>query len=332
MGETNQPFRENRTLIDKKLVVPIIMIQTIQIIHNPNAGKANHSKEWLIGMIARFANKVRYVSTKDKLWNSFEFNPEHPILLAGGDGTVRKVFEKLNQSNDNLPLSMSPIILCPCGKANNIAKSLNIRGNPTGKIDFDLSKVDDYHFGEIKNTKDEQFFIESFGFGVFPELLKGKRSKPKTSYTSEVKLQLALHKLIEVVGKIEAQKLKIKTDQFTVKGSFILAEVMKIKHMGPNLPLAPANSPGSAWFHLVLISEDRRDDFSNYLQNLLKGVKTPSPVLDFITSIKTSKLKLKSSGMYYHIDDQFIENYQRGRLESLVSNSGIPFVKNVSYI
>src|SRR5690606_5551683 len=197
---------------------------------------------------------------------------------------------------DNKFDSMSPIILCPCGKANNIAKSLNIQGNHMGKMAFDLSKVEYYHYGAIKNIKDEQFFIESLGFGVFPELLKRKDSKGNTRYSSEVKLQLALHKLIELIGQIKAQKLKVKTDKMNIKGSFILAEVMKIKYMGPNLSIAPTSGIGTAFFHLVLISEDRRDDFSNYLQNILQGVKTPSTLLDFITSIKTSNLTIKSNG------------------------------------
>src|SRR5690554_4953090 len=103
-----------------------IMIQTIQIIHNPTAGEANHSKEWLTEMIAKFAAEVRYVSTKDKAWNTFKFNPKHPIFLAGGDGATRKVIKKLLEANGTSLPSSSPIILCPCGKANNIAKSLNI--------------------------------------------------------------------------------------------------------------------------------------------------------------------------------------------------------------
>lgn len=308
------------------------MIKTIQIIHNPNAGMANHSKEWLIGMMARFSSKVQYISTKAQRWNTFEFNPTHPILLAGGDGTVRKVFKKLMASYDKKVDFMSPIILCPCGKANNIAKSVYIQGNPTGgRIEFDLNKVEYYHHGAIENIQDQQFFIESLGFGVFPKLLKSKPGKGKTTYSSKVKLQLALHRLIDVIGQVKAQRLKVKTDKLTIEGSFILAEVMKIKHMGPNIPLAPSCDIGTAFFHLVLISEDRRDDFSNYLRNLLQGVKTASPVLDFIISIKTPHLNIKSSGKYCHIDDQFIGNYQGDPIHLMVRNSGIPFVKNITY-
>lgn len=307
------------------------MIHTIQIIHNPNSGKANHSKELLIGMVAKFAKEIRYVSTKDKAWNIFELKKEQPIFLAGGDGTIRKVFKKIIESYDTSKPFSSPIILCPTGKANNIAKSLNIHNNPIDEIKFDLSEIEHYCYGGIENAMDEKFFIESLGFGVFPELLLHKGSKTNDTYSSQVKLQLALRKLIEVVDNIKPEKLKIKIGKLRIKGSFILAEVMKIRHMGPNLLLSPRASIGGPFFYLVLIPEERRNDFTNYLQNLLMGVNTPAYPIDFITAIKTSNLRIRSNGKSYHIDDQLVQNYNGDYLELTIKNSKIPFVKNIKY-
>jgi len=307
------------------------MIYTIQIIHNPDSGKANHSKELLIEMISKFAKEIRYVSTKDEQWETFEINPEHPIFLAGGDGSIRKVFRKLIQSSDALISSSSPIILCPLGKANNIAKSLNILNNPVDKINFDLTEIEHYCYGHIKNNVDEKFFIESLGFGVFPELLFRENHNRSNNYSTQVKLQLALHKTIAVVDKIKAEKLKIKIGRVTIKGSFILAEVMKIKHMGPNLPLAHDAVIGAAVFDLVLIPEERREDFSKYLENLLMGGLTPVYPIDFIISLKASSLRIKSNGNNYHVDDQLIENYKGDYLELGVQNTKIPFVRNIQY-
>ena len=307
------------------------MIHTIQIIHNPSSGKANHSKELLIEMISKFAQEIRYVSTKDKEWEAFEINLEHPIFLAGGDGTTRKVFKKLIESSEDSISSSSPIILCPVGKANNIAKSLNILNNPVDKINFNLNDIEHYCYGHIKNNVEKKLFIESLGFGVFPELLFRKNNDHKDRYSSQVKLQLALHKLIAVVDTIKAEKLKIKIGKVTIKGSFILAEVMKIKHMGPNLPLAPDAVIGVAAFDLVLIPEERREDFSKYLQNLLMGVHTPVYPIDFIISLKTSSLRIKSNGNNYHVDDQLIENYKGSYLKLGAQTTKIPFVRNIQY-
>lgn len=307
------------------------MIHTIQIIHNPSSGKANHSKELLIEMISKFAQEIRYVSTKDKGWEAFQINLEYPIFLAGGDGTIRKVFKKLIESSEDSISLSSPIILCPVGKANNIAKSLNILNYPMDKINFDLNDIEHYCYGKIKNNADEIFFIESLGFGVFPELLVRKNSDRGDKYSSRVKLQLALHKFIAVVDTIKAEKLKIKIDKVTIKGSFILAEVMKIKHMGPNIPLAPDAVIGIATFDVVLIPEERRVDFSRYLQNLLMGVHTPVYPTDFIISLKTSSLKIKSKGNNYHVDDQLIENYKGSYLKLGAQTTKIPFVRNIQY-
>lgn len=151
------------------------------------------------------------------------------------------------------------------------------------------------------------------------------------AHSSQVKLQLALHRLIKKVDSIKSVKLKIKTDKLRIKGDFVLAEVMKIKHMGPNFLLSPSAEIGAPYFHLVLVPKQRRMDFSNYLRRLLMGVKTPVNAMNFMIVVKASKLRIKANVSAYHMDDELVEDYKGAYLDIQVQQTKIPFVKNIQY-
>src|SRR5680860_18619 len=99
-----------------------------QIIHNPTSGNAEHSKEELIKMVEKTGYEVHYISTNDEGWEKFDQNNLDLIVVAGGDGTVRKLAAVLLKNN--VPDKQIPIHVLPFGTANNIARSLGI---PTGK-------------------------------------------------------------------------------------------------------------------------------------------------------------------------------------------------------
>ena len=307
------------------------MIQTIQIIHNPTSGNANHSKEFLVEMLGEVTDVIRYVSIKDPQWDTFEPDFRHPIFLAGGDGSIRKVFKKLVEASGSRVQPAAPIVLIPLGKANNIAKSLGIKGNPLREINFNLQDTTEYFFGHVRGVLDKDFFIESMGFGAFPELLSRKITGGIGNYTAEEKLQLALYKLIAVVKDLKACKLKVKIGSVSIKGSFLLAEVMKIRHLGPNLLLAPNASIGEPGFELVLIPEQRRDDFLSYLQSLLLNSGELVNPKDFVILIESRELKIKSNMDSYHLDDQLVTNYNGDYLKLTLEKATLPFVKNIQY-
>src|SRR4051812_19898988 len=91
------------------------------IFHNPKAGEGELDKKKLLSLIGKAGYDCSYISTKKDGWDKIEPTENQLIVLAGGDGTVRKVA-------GNLLDRCSTIGLLPLGTANNIAKTLGIGG------------------------------------------------------------------------------------------------------------------------------------------------------------------------------------------------------------
>jgi diacylglycerol kinase family enzyme len=63
----------------------------------------------------------------------------------------------------------------------------------------------------------------------------------------------------------------LSADGEAFSGRFLLAEVMNMKFMGPNLALAPAADPGDGWLDLVLVPVDQRREVLEHLEGLQRG-------------------------------------------------------------
>ena len=99
------------------------------LFHNPGAGGEDHSKKELVALIEKSGYKCRYSSTAEKGWKDDEIDPDSDfIIVAGGDGTIRKVTELLLKRS--VLDKRYPIGLIPLGTANNIAKTLDLKGEP----------------------------------------------------------------------------------------------------------------------------------------------------------------------------------------------------------
>src|SRR4051812_7704662 len=99
-------------------------MKVVKLLHNPGAGDEEHSKKELVKLIEANGFECNYSSVK-KDWTNFEPEPDF-LVIAGGDGTVRKVTKELLEQN--LVNKKFPIALLPLGTANNIAKTLGIAG------------------------------------------------------------------------------------------------------------------------------------------------------------------------------------------------------------
>jgi diacylglycerol kinase (ATP) len=94
----------------------------IILIHNPKAGRDNHSKKDLMAALAKAGQHAIYQSTENDYKKPLK-KPADLVLVAGGDGTVGKVGRELIDSG--IPLSVLPL-----GTANNLARSLGFIASP----------------------------------------------------------------------------------------------------------------------------------------------------------------------------------------------------------
>ena len=67
---------------------------TIQLFHNPTAGDEAHNQENLTSLIENQGYQCRYSSTKKSSIKDFDEEAAF-IVIAGGDGTVRKISKKM---------------------------------------------------------------------------------------------------------------------------------------------------------------------------------------------------------------------------------------------
>lgn len=273
-------------------------MKSANILHNPKAGEGEFTRKRLIKLLQASGFDCSYSSTKKKGWEKIEAAEADLIVLAGGDGTVRKVAGELLDKK-------LPIGLIPLGTANNIAKTLGISGSPQEIIEsWHQRHIKKYDVGRIYGLKKAGFFLEGFGYGVFPRLMKEmEQRKDELTDSAEKNLNLALEVMHDIILNSKARYCKITIDGADYSGRFLLAEVMNTQSIGPNLNLAPFADPGDGSFEVILVNERQRDEFASYVHNKLNGVEQP-PIFNIL---KAKNLEIYWEGKLLHVDDEIIQ-------------------------
>src|SRR5688500_6992106 len=134
-------------------------MKVAQLIHNPDAGDDDHTKQDLIKLIEANGYECRYSSTKKKGWEKIEDDTDF-IICAGGDGTVRKIVDEL--LDRKILSKIWPIALLPMGSANNIAKTLEISGEAKDIIEaWKNETIKMIDVGLVSILLEARFLLES---------------------------------------------------------------------------------------------------------------------------------------------------------------------------
>jgi diacylglycerol kinase (ATP) len=282
-------------------------MKSAKLFHNPGAGEEEHTPRDLIQLIEANGIESQYTSTKKEKWENLEGDFDF-VIIAGGDGTVRKVtIELLKQ---NLIPAKLPIALLPCGTANNIATTLGIEG-------------DTKHIVLIKGLDDSQFFVESFGYGLFPSLMKAMRDVNKDDIDSpEKELQLALKVLHKLTLTQRPTYCEVELDGVDYSGEYLLVEAMNINMIGPNLHLSPKADPGDDWLEVVLVAEEHREQLATYILDRING----KDVTYTDDSHKAKKVRLQWDGPEGHIDDKSVDMDPKTSIELTVDSRKLEFL------
>lgn len=278
------------------------LMQIVKLLHNPSAGNEDHSEEALVSLLEANGFGCQYASVDKKTWKKMEEKVDF-IVAAGGDGTIRKITKEL--LDRKLSDKTWPIGLLPLGTANNIAQTLEISGN-TEKIiqSWHNPQVKNFDVGRIHGLAGVKFFLESFGYGIFPYLIrKMKKVDKKAIETPEMEMKTALEILHEIIFSYEPKYCELKVDGADHSGKFLLVEIMNTRLIGPNLFLSPHGDPGDGQFEIILIPEEDKEKLASYVSEKIKGIDVPY----IFRQLKGKNIKISWEGTHVHADDEIIK-------------------------
>ena len=278
------------------------MKKTALLLHNPKAGNEEHTKKSLIRLIEAGGFNCRYRSVKEDDWQHFEDSVDF-LIVAGGDGTVRKVAAAL-LDNKKVPGQL-PIALLPLGTANNISQSLNIHGEPDKIIEsWHAYNLQPFDVGLLTGSDDVHYVLESFGYGVFPYLMAEMKKQDKEDLEDkDIKIKAALQLTHDIAHSYEPRECHMVIDGQDHSGVYLLVEIMNIRSIGPNLFLSPFGDPGDGTFEVILIAKEDKDKFAAYIENKINDTEITYP----FPSIKASDIQISWQGKHAHVDDEIIK-------------------------
>jgi diacylglycerol kinase family enzyme len=268
----------------------------ITLLHNPGAGNGQDVKAFA-RLITDAGHDLRYRTSKQD-WKRLLQEPADLLVAAGGDGTVRKVV--LAAADRGLPFAAIPI-----GTANNIAKTLGLLGDAVEVIEsWSASPLSEQRFdlGEVEAPWGSERFVEGVGGGLIGDLIGREEEIAADATLLGRETDRALHLLTELVREAPLLRWEVRADGVDLSGDYFSVEVLNIRFVGPNLPLAPRAFAGDGLLDIVLLGEADREPLLAYLESRLHlaGGELPEfPVR------RARRIELVApAGLRLHLDDK----------------------------
>jgi diacylglycerol kinase (ATP) len=268
----------------------------IALVHNPTAG-GGEDVEDIVKLLTDAGHEVRHRSSKGD-WEDLLQDPGDLVVAAGGDGTVRKV--ALAAADRGLRFAALPI-----GTANNIAKTLGIVGDarelvrswsdPTPRrLPFDIGEVN-AHWGTKR-------LVESVGGGFVADLIARGDEVDEELRLLGRETDRAIHLIAELVDEAPARPWQVRAGDEDGSGDYLAVEVLNVRFVGPNVPLAPEADPSDGLFEVVVVSKADRAPILDYLDTRLRLASGTMPPL---RTIRAAEVRLGApAGVRLHVDDR----------------------------
>lgn len=290
----------------------------IRVLHNPAAGTSDHSREILKSQLEAVGFECSYYSTKETDEDEFVSDRADIMAVVGGDGTVRKLAGQI--LNRKVLNRKPPIAVLPCGTANNVARTLNIRGSEEEIISRWMKGIiQPFDVAELKGVADTNFIMEGVGFGVFPKLIKKMKAMENVPEDPEEELALALKTLHDIILDYKGRDCELIIDGQQQFGQYLMVEIMNVQSIGPNLNIAPMARVDDGLLDVVLVPVEEREALANYVKNRMEKGKDE---VFFGTSVRASSVKVKWNGKLLHADDQLLEQKKQTEV-SLWARQGV---------
>ncbi len=267
----------------------------VTLVHNPGAGDERHSAKRIMKELAEAGHDARVQSTRKKRLHEALDDPGELVVVAGGDGSIKKV--ALTLAGTGIPMAILPI-----GTANNIAKSLGVLGSVRDLIEgWSDAERRRLTVGTVSSRWGTMRFVESVGVGVFTELVSRGDAEvdENTAGLTGHEIDRALQLLQRVVAERAPRLRELSLDGCDLTGEYLLVEVMNIPLVGPNIPLAPSADYGDDQLEVVTVTEAQREVLAEYVRARLAGGAAPPS----LTVRRAGRVTMRASPTELHVDD-----------------------------
>jgi diacylglycerol kinase (ATP) len=245
----------------------------VTLIHNPTAGDERHSRESLVAVLSAEGHEVVYQSIEDERWHAALREDVDLVVVAGGDGTVRKAFKELAGTT-------TPVTVFPVGSANNIARTLGFEHDDAARLARGWAKANrrPYDLGRVELAGGVAAFVETTGGGIFAEVLARAKQVPDDR-DEEDKVDLGLRLLREVAAEAPSLRWELEVDGVDVSSDLVGVEAMNVRETGPNVPLAPDADPSDGLLDFVFVTDEERAGLVAYVDARLRNRPIGTPRL-----------------------------------------------------
>jgi diacylglycerol kinase family enzyme len=266
------------------------------LLHNPTAGTGDHDRKKLTRLIEKIG-EVSYCSTKKKNWQEvFEKKAADLIVVAGGDGTVRKV--ALNAPRG------SRLAILPLGTANNVANSLGIGGKHKEIVaSWTGAREQPLDLGRAKGPWGDWSFLEGVGVGAVTltaARMDSGEAKGADGAEGESAIRVARQTLQSVLANGASHWFDVTVDGQSICDKAALLEVANMRYIGPRLALAPLAQHGDGQLDIIWLPDGNRQLLRDWLKTA-SDEDTDAPV----KSCRGSSIIIHHAYGQVRIDDTY---------------------------
>ncbi len=270
------------------------------LMHNPTAGSGHHSREELLGHLDAAGFSTRYISTDDDDYKSALAEGDAEIVIvAGGDGTIGKIAR-------NIPNREVAMAILPLGTANNVARSLGIKGKPEALIpglQDAPNKILDV--GCATGPWGNRKFLESVGWGALAKVVDTGVSDKYDDKDPEAKIARGRELFAEILEAAGPSYMSFDIDGHRMEGDFVFVEILNIGMTGPRVLISPSAEPGDQLLDIVFLPAARRQEMIDWLRTMPE--RTPIP----LDEIKAKKARFIWREGPLRVDDEVCDAPER---------------------
>src|SRR5690606_39132065 len=244
----------------------------LTVVHNPKAGNGSALAD-LERWIAAAGHQGAVVDADDAsaLADALR-DPGDLVVVAGGDGSVRLIAQRLPAAHPPVPQG-----ILPAGTAYHLATSHGIGRDYEALVHgWSRGRRVPLDVGRVRTPWGESVWIEACGFGAIARTVGALTPVPSSADgDTEDELLRDLRVTRELLVDHPLHECRLSIDGEILTGEYCIVEVMNIPSIGANLTLAAGASAADGLFDVVVVDQEARVLLRDYLSARLDGDEAP---------------------------------------------------------